>query len=285
MPEVVVLGVAQDGGVPHAGCLCLNCRAARSDPGRHHLPVSLGLVSGDRFAMVDATSGFEAQHAMLWNHSSAACEWEAERFPAPESIVLTHAHTGHYTGLWQLDRSVLAASGTRVLGPPRTMQLLLDNEPWQAMQREGFIAMEQVGFNRPFELMPKIRMELLEVPHRSEWGTDTAALTLAGPQRKMLYLPDIDFWDAWDRDVLATVREYDIALLDGCFWVAPPRKGVPHPPVTETMDRLQEIAGDVEIVFTHFNHSNPVLTQGSPERSTVEERGFRIAREGDVFSI
>ena len=72
MPEVVVLGVAQDGGVPHAGCLCPNCRAARSDPGRRHLPVSLGLVSGDRFAMVDATSGFEAQHAMLWNHSSAA---------------------------------------------------------------------------------------------------------------------------------------------------------------------------------------------------------------------
>lgn len=286
MSEVIVLGVAQDGGVPHAGCLCTNCRAARQDPARRHPPVSLGIISGERMAMVDATSGFEEQLAMLWERNPSSKTFEAERFPAPEAIVLTHAHVGHYTGIWQLDRSVLAAKSVTVTGPPDTIRMLQQNEPWKAIEHEGHIRFEPGTFDVAFTLLPDVEVTMIQVPHRSEWGTDTAALAIRGPERSLLYLPDIDRWDEWDRDLETTVRQFDVVMLDGCFWVAPPRAGVPHPPITETMDRLEHLAGGrTEIVFTHINHSNPVLTPGSDAFNEVLRRGFSIAAEGDSYRL
>lgn len=286
MVEIIVLGIAQDGGVPHAGCLCVNCRAARSDPARRHPPVSLGILSGERMAMVDATDGFEEQLAMLWDRNPQSKFHEAERFPAPEAVVLTHAHVGHYAGIWQFDRSVLAARSVGVTGPPETITMLRQHEPWKAIEHEGHIRFEPGVFNVPFALLPDVDVTMYPVPHRSEWGTDTAALAIRGPKRSLLYLPDIDRWDEWDRDLGATIQEFDVVMLDGCFWVAPPREGVPHPPITETMERLQHLAGGrTQIIFTHINHSNPVLTPGSDESMEVYRRGFSIAAEGDVFEL
>lgn len=286
MVEVVVLGISQDGGVPHAGCLCLNCRAARTDPGMSHPQVSLGILSGERMAMVDATSGFEGQLARLWELNPRSRTHVTERFPAPEAVVLTHAHVGHYVGIWQLDRSVLAAQDVQVTGPPETIRMLQQNEPWKAIEHEGHIRFQPGTFNEPFALLPDVEITMIQVPHRSEWGTDTAALAIRGPERSLLYLPDIDRWEEWDRDLETTVREFDVVLLDGCFWVAPPRAGVPHPPITETMDRLQHLTGgSTKIIFTHINHSNPVLTPGSDEAGEVARRGFSIAAEGNVFRL
>lgn len=287
MSEVIVLGIAQDGGVPHAGCRCSSCSAAREDPSRRHHTVSLGIISGNRFAMVDATQDFEHQHHMLWSRAATSGAGDGERFPGPEAVVITHAHTGHYSGLWQLDRSVLAAKDVVVYCPPATAGLISTNEPFRAMEHEGFIRIAPVQFTTPFELLPDVELELVSVPHRSEWDTDTAAVAIRGPEQSVLYLPDIDSWSGWDRDISSYVSEFDVALIDGCFWEAPPRKGVPHPPITESMDLLQAVAdaGEVEIIFTHINHSNPVLVPGGDEGREVERRGFHIAREGDSFRL
>ena len=43
-PEAVVLGIAQDGGVPHAGCHQALCEEARRDPSKRRLVASLGLL-------------------------------------------------------------------------------------------------------------------------------------------------------------------------------------------------------------------------------------------------
>jgi pyrroloquinoline quinone biosynthesis protein B len=287
VPRVVVLGVAQDGGVPHAGCLCRNCQTAREDFRHRHLPVSLGIISGDQAVIVDTTTAFEEQLHHLWTQLPSSAEHAAERYAPPSEVVLTHAHTGHYVGLWQYDRSVLAADCVRVSGPPQTIQLLRANEPWTMMEREGFIRFNALAFDEVFSPLPDVGMRMLQVPHRSEWLTDTAALHLQGPERSVLYIPDIDSWDEWSSDLVEVVSSVDIALLDGCFWGPPVREGVPHPPITETMDRLQDVvdAGIVRVVFTHLNHSNPVLFSGGPEREELERRGFSIANEGDQFAF
>ncbi len=287
MPEVVILGTAQDGGVPHAGCLCRNCMAARGDWRQRRLPVSLGLVSGDELMMVDATNAFEEQLHMLWERSPASQSHASERYQPPGTIILTHAHTGHYAGLWQLDRSVLAACGVKVIGPPLTIQLLMNNEPWSMMAREGFIQFDAVTCGQTFEPVSGIAVTLLDVPHRAEWATDTAALRIEGPDGSLLYVPDIDSWDEWDHDLVDMVSGVDVALLDGCFWQAPNRAGVPHPPMSETMDRLADVvaSGNARVVFTHLNHSNPVFTPGGAERRALERRGFELAVEGDAFGL
>lgn len=287
MAEVVILGTAQDGGVPHAGCLCRNCAAARTDWRARRLPVSIGITSGNEAALVDATSAFEEQLHNLWSHLPASPSHQGERYPPPGTVILTHAHTGHYVGLWQLDRSVLAASAVRVTGPPQTIQLLAGNEPWAQMVCDGFIRLESMPFGQTFEPVTGVSVTLLEVPHRSEWSTDTAALRIEGQHGSVLFVPDIDAWDEWQCDLVEMLSSVDVALLDGCFWEAPHRRGVPHPPMLETMDRLQKAvnAGDATVAFIHVNHSNPVLTPDSDELREIERRGFSVAREGERIAI
>src|SRR5215470_536980 len=92
--EAVVLGVAQDGGVPHLGCRQALCVEARRDPSKRRLVAALGLIdpaSGKRF-LIDATPDFPAQVELLGG--------------MPDAILLTHAHIGHYLGLAQLGREV-----------------------------------------------------------------------------------------------------------------------------------------------------------------------------------
>ncbi|MDQ3547598.1 MAG: MBL fold metallo-hydrolase [Chloroflexota bacterium] len=284
--EFVILGSAQDGGLPHAGCLCANCRAARRDWTSRRLPASAGIVAGDRLALIDATSAFEEQYHRLWERSKRSRDYEGERYGAPEIVILTHAHTGHYTGIWQLDRSVLAARGTRVLSPPKMHAFLSTQEPWTGMVREGFIALEPLPLNTRFELLPGVSLTAIEVPHRAEWDTDTVALLINGPNSSALYLPDIDNWDEWQHDIATMVAGVDAAFLDGCFWAAPTSRNVPHPPVVETLECLQPLVdAGKRVSFIHLNHSNPLCEPASAEHQQVIERGFQVGREGDGVKL
>lgn len=280
--ELVILGSAQDGGLPHAGCLCANCRAARSDWTRRRLPASAGIVAGDRLALIDATSAFEEQYHRLWERSGRSRDFDGERYGAPEIVILTHAHAGHYTGIWQLDRSVLAARGTRVLSPPRMHTFLSRQEPWAGMVREGFIVLEPLPLDTWIELLPGVTLTAIEVPHRSEWETDTVALLVAGRNSSALYLPDIDQWDEWQHNITDMVAGVDAAFLDGCFWAAPTSRNVPHPPVVETLERLQPLVdAGKRVSFIHLNHSNPLCDPASAEHEQVLECGFQVGGEGD----
>jgi pyrroloquinoline quinone biosynthesis protein B len=199
---------------------------------------------------------------------------------------VTHAHTGHYAGLWQLDRSVLSARGTRVLAPPTTARFLAAQEPWAGMVREGFITIDALPIDDPFELLPGIEVTAVEVPHRAEWKTDTVALRLAGSAASVLYLPDIDAWDDWQHDIVDVVAGVDAAFLDGCFWAAPTSRNVPHPPVVQTLERLQPLVdAGKQVSFIHLNHSNPLCDAASAEHGQVLSSGYRVGREGDTFAL
>lgn len=285
-PRLVVLGSAQDGGLPHAGCLCANCTAARIDRAIERLPASLGIAAGGASLMIDATSAFERQLYRLWRAADRP-RTGATRFDPPETIVLTHAHSGHYIGLWQLDRSVMAAKGVRVVASPAMIEFLAEHEPWRRMQRDGFIRLTIARLDEPFEALPGVRLTLFPVPHRSEWGVDTLGVRIDGPERSALYIPDIDSWDAWDRDIVAAAGSVDLALLDGCFWEPFHIPGVPHPPIRESLERLAPVVanGRTRVAFTHLNHSNPVCDPRSAAAAEVAGRGFAIVAEDARFAL
>lgn len=280
MAELIILGTAQDGGLPHAGCRCVQCERARREPSFRRLPAAVGIHSGDTTVLIDATNAFAEQIHLLQFGDAG------ERYLSPQTVLLTHAHTGHYVGLWQLDRSVLAANAVRVLGPPLTIGLLAANEPWRQMVADGFITLAPLAPDETVEIAPDVRATPLPVPHRSEWGTDTVAYLIDGPRRSVLYLPDIDDWSGWQRDVAEVVASADVALIDGTFWQPFSRPGVPHPPVRESLDRLAEVArGGARILFTHLNHSNPLVDPASPEAAEVRERGFGVAEDGQIIPL
>lgn len=285
MAELILLGTAQDGGLPHAGCRCPQCESARLDPTFRRLPPAAGIRAEGQTILIDATSAFAEQVHLL--QLDALDSRPGRRYAPPATVLLTHAHTGHYVGLWQLDRSVMAARGVRVLGPPKTIALLAANQPWREMAAEGFIELAPLVPGEVIEIVPDVRITPLPVPHRSEWDTDTVAFRITGPRQSVLYLPDIDDWDSWDRDISEVVASVDVALLDGTFWEPFDRPGVPHPPIRTSLDRLGALARDgrTRIAFTHLNHSNPVVDPESAEATEVRARGFGVATEGEVFPL
>lgn len=261
-----LLGVAQDGGLPHAGCSCARCDAARRGMRRREKVACLGLTDGRRVFLLDATPDLPEQL-----HRMGA--------RLPDGIFLTHAHMGHYLGLAWLGREVLGARGVAIHGTPRMGEFLAGNAPWRALFGEGratFDASATVDLGGA-------RLTAIPVPHRQEWS-DAVAWRIDGPRRSLLWLPDIDGWDLWERNVREVVSSVDVAFLDATFFADGELQGrdmseVPHPRVVDTMQRLAGLGDRVRLI--HLNHTNPLWDDEGPARA----RGFRLGQEGETLAL
>jgi pyrroloquinoline quinone biosynthesis protein B len=275
--EAIVLGVAQDGGVPHLGCQQNLCRRARRDPSQRRLVASLGLIDGEagqRF-IVDATPDFPSQVERLGG--------------LPDAILLTHAHIGHYLGLAQLGREVLNSRNLPVYCTASMGKFLRENLPWSRLVALKNIGLREIEPGIEFELSARLHATALRVPHRDE-DSDTVAYLVRGPSRRLLWLPDIDKWEKWDRSIEEAVKSVDIAFLDGTFFSADEIPGrsiaeVPHPLVPETVDRLTAAGISAgHVFFVHLNHTNWLYWDRRAQRK-LQARGFGVAREGQRWSL
>ena len=287
-PYVLVLGVAQDGGMPQTGCYAPRCDRARERDQPRYVS-SLAIVEPDagRYYLVDASPDLRQQMDLIDAPGFRARAQERRPF---DGIFLTHAHMGHYLGLAHLGREGLGIAPTPCYCSPEMAGFLASNGPWSLLVDEGRLDLRPVEFDRWYEVDDSLSAMATPVPHRPEFS-DTVGWTFRGPSRSLLYLPDIDSWEAWDRDVAAVVRGVDVALLDGSFYSpgeVPGRniEDIPHPMVPHTMDLLQEVArGETEVAFIHLNNTNPALDEGSAEAREIASRGFSVATEGQRFGL
>ena len=281
--RAVVLGIAQDGGVPHIGCTQALCVHARRDPSRRERVACLGLVddrAGARF-LIDATPDLPSQLDSL-----NAGRTVADRRRPVDGILLTHAHIGHYTGLMYLGREALGARAVPVYATARMASFLRSNGPWSQLVALGQIELREIEPGREVVLTPSLAVTAVRVPHRDELS-DTVGYVVRGPGQSLLYVPDIDKWEKWDRRFEDEVARVGVALLDGTFLSADELPGrsqaeVPHPTVGETMTRLAALKGRVS--FIHLNHTNPLLWDGRARRD-LTRRGFAVAADGRAFSL
>jgi pyrroloquinoline quinone biosynthesis protein B len=281
--RVIVLGIAQDAGVPHIGCRQELCVRARADPRRRQHVASLALLdeaSGARF-LVDATPDLPLQVDGLPGVPADG------RRPL-DGILLTHAHVGHYSGLMYLGREALGARAMPVYATPRMAAFLRANGPWSLLVTQGHVELREMEPGRPLALTPRLEVTPLAVPHRDELS-DTVGFRIRGPSRRLLYVPDIDKWEKWERRVEDEVAAADVALLDGTFHEAGEIPGrsqadIPHPLVPETMARLSDPALARRVLFIHLNHTNRLLWDASARRA-LERRGFGVARHGQSVGL
>lgn len=286
--ELFVLGRAQDGGLPHLGCEREACCAAARRSGRIETPACLGIhdrLTG-RLALVEATPAIERQVAMLHELTRSP---PRGRDPV-DAVLLTHAHIGHYLGLAHLGREVAATAGTPVHCTPRMAAFLRAHGPWQQLVELDQIALHEHAPGDGFALFDGLIVEPITVPHRDEFS-DTIAFRIRGPERTVLFCPDVDSFARHPGLLERLLDGVDVAYLDATFYDGRELPGrvraeIPHPPMVETMQRLADVARrrPGAFRFIHLNHTNPAWNDAEL-RAQIEARGFRIAAVGERVAL
>ena len=279
-PYLTVLGVAQDAGYPQAGCTKACC--ARVHAGDHPgaMVSCLALVDPvqGRAWLFDATPDLPEQlHILQADHGSRL-----------EGVFLTHAHIGHYTGLMYLGREAMGASRVPVYAMPRMAGFLQTNGPWSLLDSLDNIDIRPLTADSSLQLGAQLSVTPILVPHRDEFS-ETVGFIIRYGHTSALYLPDIDKWQKWEREIEALLHEVDLAFLDGTFFAEGEVPGrdmseVPHPFVEESLQRFGGLPDSVKagIHFIHFNHTNPLYIPGSAAQQRVRSAGLHIAYEGQV---
>jgi pyrroloquinoline quinone biosynthesis protein B len=262
--ELVVLGMAQDAGIPHLNCQQPLCASIRAGKRRAEKVSSLGLVdrATGRAYLFDATPDFREQvHALTGGRPL-------------DGVFLTHAHIGHYTGLMYLGRESINARAVPVYATDRMLEFLDTNGPWSQLIALGNIERRPLELDRPIALDRGIRVTAFRVPHRDEFS-DTVGYRIEGPRQSAIFIPDIDRWEKWERSIREVADSVDLAFLDGTF--ASPTEvnrnidEIPHPMMSRTRELLR--GARAKLWFIHLNHTNAEID--APD----------VVREGMTFQM
>jgi pyrroloquinoline quinone biosynthesis protein B len=280
-PYLIVLGIAQDGGVPQAGD---RNHKGWTDDSFKKLASCLAIVdpTTNKRWMIDCTPDFREQLHML-NEIAPV-----EQKPGLDGIFLSHAHIGHYTGLMHLGLEVMGADGVPVYAMPRMRRFLKRNGPWSQLVKYKNISLQLLQNGEEVELTTGISIVPFLVPHRQEY-TEVIGFFINGPNKTVLYISDIDSWEEFEEKGMRIedlIPQVDVAYLDGTFYDFGEIPGrdmstFPHPFIIRSMEKFKKFPKEErrKIRFIHLNHTNPALLSDSEARRTIEQNGFNVARE------
>ncbi len=283
---MIVLGNLQDGGSPHAGCKKECCRDFFDHPASDRRVVSLGVYdrTSKQTFLFEATPDMPSQMKMLKTFASDSVG------EAPGGIFISHAHIGHYAGLMYLGKEAMDARGVKVYAMPRMKNYLENNGPWSQLVSRKNIALQELNDGVPVKA-GSIEVTPVLVPHRDEFS-ETVGYRIRGNKKTALFIPDIDKWEKWDKDIVQEISQVDYAFLDATFYDAtelPGRKmeEIPHPFVVESMAKFDTLPARErsKIYFIHLNHTNPAILPDSPASQEIQRRGYQVARFGDILEL
>ena len=281
---IYILGNTQDAGLPHIGCQHPFCED-NFNIYEEHYTTSIAVVNSDlkKYILFEATPDITFQLNNLKRNIF-------DEFLLPESIYITHAHIGHYTGLMYFGREALGAKDLMVRVLPRMSNFLQNNGPWSQLVDINNIKIKEINFGSSTKELTNIYITPFQVPHRDEYS-ETAGYIIKGKNKKALFIPDIDKWEKWDRDISEIAKEFDFLLIDATFYdskeINRDISEIPHPLVTETIDLLSglSIENRNKVYFIHMNHTNMMLDPDSELSRLVLSKGFNIARLGQKLYL
>lgn len=282
-PFVVVLGTVQDAGYPQIGCDKECCKKYRDKKVAKQKVSCLALFdpSTNQKWIFDATPDLPEQ----------LHEVDKIQKGNLSGIFLSHAHIGHYTGLMYLGREALNSKQAPIYAMPRMVDYLNNNGPWSQLVTLKNIELRKLKADSSIMLTDKISVTPIPVPHRDEFS-ETAGYSIKTGGKAFLFIPDIDKWQKWDRDINQMIKQHDYLFLDGTFYKDGELPGrnmneVPHPFIQETMELFKDLPASEKqkIYFIHFNHTNPLIDKSSKEYKEVKSKGFNVAVEGLKISI
>lgn len=281
-PYVVVLGIAQDGGYPQAGCNKKCCRNMWGSKDKEKVS-SLGIVVPykKKSWLIDATPDFAEQYYIL----------EEIHKTEVKGIFLSHAHIGHYSGLMQLGREVMGIKNMPIFSMPRMREFLTNNAPWSQLVNLKNIIFTNIVKDKEIKLEQNLIIEPILVPHRDEFS-ETIGFKIMGNDNSLIYIPDIDKWNIWERDIMKIILNNDFILIDGTFFTDDEIPGrnmseIPHPFISESIELFSNLGRTHrnKVFFTHLNHTNPAILKNSAAYNFILSKGFNILKEGQIFNL
>lgn len=280
--NILVLGIAQDGGYPHIGCQKECCNKAWAGESKSKMVTSLALVDhqSKQWWLLEATPDITKQLHLFDSLTQ-------HQFPfLPNGIFITHAHIGHYTGLMQLGREALNANKVPVYVLPNMADFLRTNGPWNQLVSISNIEIHELTADSAVHLVKDFDVTPLLVPHRDEYS-ETCGFKIHANNMHYLFIPDINKWELWKRNILKEVGNVNIAFLDGTFndsLELPGRnmRDIPHPFIEETLNVFSDNLLRDNIYFIHFNHSNRVMWDDVAKNKLIQ-RGCHLAEEGKWY--
>ena len=284
---IYVLGVAQDGGYPQAGCLKQCCMKVKRKPYLERMVTSIAIVDNveNKCWIIDMSPDFPKQLHMINDITNSKSPVNIA------GIFLTHAHIGHYSGLIHLGHEVMGAKNIPVYAMPRMKNFLEKNGPWNQLVTKSNIQINSIYDDNVININDQVSVKPFLVPHRDEF-TETVGFKIKGPSNSILFIPDIDKWNIWNKDIISEVNSNDYLLLDGTFFDGNELPGrdmseIPHPFVSESVNLFKGLPTKEKnkIHFIHFNHSNPLIWSTSNELNFLIQEGFNIAKQGQVIKL
>ena len=269
-----VLGVVQDGGLPHLGSNKLCCENIEQK--RYVTSIMLINNENKESYLFDASPDINEQLNFMGDGIKKNLK----------GIFLTHAHIGHYTGLMYFGREALNSKSINVFAMPRMKKFLEQNGPWSQLISLQNISITEINNNSKLSIDPNVIIQPIEVPHRAEFS-ETVGYKIYGPNKKVLFIPDIDKWYLWEKSIIDEIKQVDYALIDATFYDSKEINyrdvsEIPHPFVVESMELFDAVKLEEKnkIFFIHLNHTNPLLDKSSDQYKFVKDKGYNIAEEG-----
>ena len=281
---MVVLGTIQDAGSPHIGCNKKCCIELFNNSNEDRKVVSLGILDpeNNKSFMIEASPDIPLQMKELN---------ELSNNNYPDGIFITHAHIGHYTGLMYLGREAMNLSDFPVYVMPKMKKFIETNGPWSQLVELNNINLTSMETDSKIQLTSNISIIPFSIPHRNEYS-ETCGFKIIGPNKKILFIPDIDRWSLWEQNLIKEVQQVDVALIDGTFYNSDEIKSrninkIPHPFVIDTINlfKNEPLNEKGKIHFIHLNHTNPLLNENSIEYQNLLNNNFKISYKNDQIIL
>ena len=274
-----ILGVVQDGGMPHLGNNKTCCENIKKD--KYVTSLMLMNNENNESFLFDASPDINKQLNFMGDRIKKDLK----------GIFLTHAHIGHYTGLMYFGREALNSKLVNVYAMPRMKKFLEKNGPWSQLVSLQNISIIELRNESKISIDSNVIVQPVEVPHRAEFS-ETVGYKIYGPNKTALFIPDIDKWYLWEKSIIDEIKLVDYAIIDATFYDSKEVNyrdisEIPHPFVTESMDLFDsiDIKEKNKIYFIHLNHTNPLINKDSDQYKLVRSKGYNVAEEGMKLNL